>query len=261
MPDPVQVLAERVRNQETMEALSPELVIAQYLLLPGLRAFWPMSSVSWLGVDQARDFSGGGLHLTNNNSADFGYDGLAPYVDFDGVNQYLSRADGGAGNWADIVGTETYIVAAQRGLTTGGWWYFDSVAATPRLVSKNDGIAAATSSYLLYGGGTANFAVYSGANTYAVTGSALTTGTWYYIVGRYVPSIERAIFVNNVVATNNAPATPANINDSAAPVEIGATAGTRNLSGKASLVFLCAAALSDEIILALFQQSRGLFGV
>lgn len=97
-------------------------VISQFLALPVLRGFWPMSAVSHTAADQARDISGNGNHLTNNNVSTFGYEStsLIPQVSFNGTTQYLSRADAGGGDWADIIGTETYVGAAKRGLTSGG---------------------------------------------------------------------------------------------------------------------------------------------
>ena len=97
--------------------------VSNHLALPGLRAFWPMSSVDQTAAARARDLSGIGNHLADNNTCDFAYSGLYPYVSFDGVNQYLNKADGGAGAWADIIGTEAYIAVPQQGLSMGGWFY------------------------------------------------------------------------------------------------------------------------------------------
>lgn len=96
---------------------------------PGLRAAWPMSVVDYQRPE-CTDISGNGYDLQSANALGdvlFGHDptpGIAPVAVFSGAaNSYLTRADGGAGNWADITGAEAYIIAAQQGLTMGGWFW------------------------------------------------------------------------------------------------------------------------------------------
>lgn len=241
--------------------------IAYLLALPALRACWPMSSVDYAVASRARDVSGQGYHLTDNNTPLFNYDELAPYAEFDGVNQYLSRVDGGAANWADILGTETYIAAAARGLTLGGWFYIDqTTGADQGFITKVAGGAINTRSYALrYVNATqcANIAVIDAANALFQidSGSTMSFAAWHYVVGRFDPSTELAIFLDNE-KTTNVVAIPAAIIDSTAAVAIGANAiPSVYLDGRASLCFLCAAMLSDEIIMTLFEQTRALFGV
>lgn len=235
--------------------------VSSILALPALRAFWPMSSVDYTVASRTRDIAGGGYHLSDNNTPVFGYDQLAPHVEFDGVNQYLSRADGGAANWADITGIEAYVAAAQRGLTLGGWFYFDVLGTTATLLSKWG--AGGQQSYLLQrqAANTARFAVHSGA-VFASSGVIpVVTSTWYFMVGRFIPSTEVNIFVND----NASPVVagiPAALADSTIGFSVGARAVPSDyLDGRASLCFLCAAALSDSIISALFHQTRKLYNV
>ena len=97
---------------------------------PGLRASWPMSVVDYQ-APECTDISGHGYDLRANGglgTVDFGVDpnaGIAPVAYCaGGAGQWLERLDGGAGNWADITGNELYILAADRGLTIGGWvWW------------------------------------------------------------------------------------------------------------------------------------------
>ncbi len=238
---------------------------ASILALPALRAFWPLSSVDYTTADRARDIAGAGYHLTDNNTVTFGYDQLAPYAALDGINQYLSKADGGAANWADIIGTESYIVAAQRGLTLGGWFYFDNAAgANEHLLGKVNVTVGNQRSYRLIrlGTGFVRFEM-------SVDGTAITTapiagpgaGVWCFFAGRFDPSTEVKVWYNDVTATNVA-AIPATIFDSIAQFTIGARDGpSQFLDGRASLCWLCAAALSDSLITALFQQTRKLYNV
>jgi hypothetical protein len=259
----------RLDTQELPEKSSD--LISPFLALPALRAFWPMSAVDYTNP-QARDISGGGYHLTNNNTATFGYDPnrvLVPCAFFDGVNQYLSRADGGAANWADIVGTETYIentAVTARGLTLGGWFLADTLTAAMFVMSKSPGSVIATHAYSIqWRGDVANdpflFRISDGVAFTTATSTVVTqTDSWYFAVGRFRPSTNVDVFVNGT--QDNAGAAPAAIIDAAAAFTIGAHAVPGNyLDGRASLCFLCAAALDDATIDSVFNQTRGAFGV
>lgn len=245
--------------------------ISIYLALPALRGFWPMSAVDYTAVTRVSDMSGKSTNpLQSNNTPLFGYDSLAPYVEFDGINQYLSRADLGAANWADVTGTEAYIVAAQRGLTLGGWFRFNAAAGANQemLMAKDAGGAAGTYSYRLRrnnaaGGGRIVFFVASGGALTNVGNVTLVPSatTWYFIVGRFEPSTALTVFVNDT-SDQNLVAIPAAIDDSTAAFTIGARAvPDQYFPGRASMCFLCAAQLSDAIILSLYEQTRALYGV
>jgi hypothetical protein len=271
----------QVRNAEMVRLLSSDLQLryepnfawkstcSAYLALPVLRAFWPMSSVDYTTADRANDLSGQGYHLTDNNTVEFGYDSLVPYVDFFATNsEYLSRADGGAANWADITGTETYVESAYRGLTFGGWFYFDGAAGASReyVIAKSAG--APQRGYYIRrdtagGGGDLELAVSvdGTAETFVLTNVTAAVTTWMFLVGRFDPSVELALFVDSTKYTNVA-AIPASLVDNTTSFTIGAS-GVPSLymDGRASMCFLCAAFLSDAIILSLFHQTRAMFGV
>ena len=69
------------------------------------------------------------------------------------------------------------------------------------------------------------------------------------------------IFVNSTKDSVVA-AVPASLFNSNADLQMGAfTAGTSLLTGSVSLMFLCAAALTDTIIKSLYNHSRALFGI
>lgn len=233
-------------------------VISQYLALPALRGFWPMSSANEGG--NALDLSGQGRTLTYTGNPTYNFTGLAPYIDLDGVGDYLTRADEAG---LDVLGNEAYVGAP--GLTVGGWFRFDRENAQEGLICKSDGTAANRNWDLLFrgdaAGDPAQFAVSNGANSYTATGTTdLTTATWYFIVGRYVPSTSVDLWVDAAKSSTVA-GIPATANNSNAAFQIGARNGLITLDGRASLCFLCAAALSDSIITALYQHSRVLFGV
>ncbi|GAG12488.1 unnamed protein product, partial [marine sediment metagenome] len=63
--------SERLRDLETAET-APD-IISSYLALPGLRGFWPMSSVGVIAgiFGEAIDLQGLGNHLTRNGDPEF----------------------------------------------------------------------------------------------------------------------------------------------------------------------------------------------
>ena len=262
------------RDTSWMKTSDSQQRLASILLsVPQFRAGWTMAQVDYAAATQANAL-GTGYPLANNNVATFGADGSAPYCEFDGTNQYLSRADGGAANWADVIGTETYVPAAQQGLTFGGWFYFDRLTNQEFLIGKSTAAAAATSSYWLefrgdQAGDPFDLNISNGA---AITTIRLTratapvAGEWYYVVGRFDPSTELKIYVGNggpLETAANLAAIPAALNDSAADFTIASLSagGGRWLDGKASCCFLCAGALPDTWITCIYSQFRSIFQV
>jgi len=240
--------------------LSPDLV-SPFLALPGLRGFWPMSSFNEAG--NAYDMSEQGRTLTYNGNPTYNYDGVAPYIDLDGTGDFLTRGDEAG---LDILGTETYVAAAVRGLTLGCWAYFNNVAvAAECIMTKGDGLVAATAYWLDRGAlGNARFIISDGAAFQIAGGAiALQQDTWYFLVGRFEPSTEAAIFVNSVQVGSDVAGIPAVLLNVGANFDIGSyNNGTGLLmTGRVSLAFLCTSLLSEAIISSLFQQTRAAFRV
>lgn len=241
--------------------------ISSIQMLTGLRGLYPMASVLGGGsAGDAPDLSGNGLPLSRNGNPTYNYDGLVPYISFDGTGDYLDHTDTGANDPFDILGTEAYIAGAVRGLTFGGWFRTTDVtpAADSALISK--WLAAGNQqSYeiILRTTGVLRGAV-------SVDGTASTTidstqtisdDTWFNVVLRFDPSTELSIFVNGVSDPNVA-AIPASIFDSTADFVIGGLSGGLSLfTGDASLSWICAAMLSEEQIVGAFEQEKKLFGL
>ena len=233
--------------------------IAPFLALPGLRGFWPMSAFD--ASANVFDQSGNVRTMAAAGTPRFGYDGLAPYAEFDGSGDYLTRADETA---LDVTGGESYVVTP--GLTLGGWFYFDNAAsANEGLITK--WLASANLSYMLCrtSGGVGAIQVTSdGTSGTQVTSAAsvlCTVAGWNFIAGRVVPSTTLDLWQNGTQYTNST-SIPAAIHAGSANFVIGGwSGGTGLLTGRASLCFLCAAALSDDIVSALYQRTRPLFGV
>ncbi len=247
------------RAQSEMQALAVQSpvgragAVGHYLLLPELRGLWAMSSVNESG--NVLELSGQGRTLTNNNAAPRGIDadGIVPYVNLNGSNQYLSRADEAG---LDVTGA----------LTLGAWFYVDTLA-TGGLIGKWNSNTG-NRGYLIYvldATGVLRAAVSAdGAAAVTVDSAAIGAATWKFVAMRFTPSAELALFVN-ADKTSNTTAIPAALFNSNSPFAVGMftdAAGTaRYLDGRAALAFMCAAALSDTVIDHLFRTSRGLFGV
>lgn len=264
MPDPyalvlgqsarkISELDRHLREQEVIEnGYSMGDVIGTIWGFPGLRAFWPFSSRN--ESFQAIDGAGQGRTLALGGTVFYGtHNNILPYVNFTGGGaSYLYRADEAG---LDIT----------TDLTVGAWVRYAALGSTG-VIAKHDGATAAGSAYLLdYGVTAANrpgFQVASGASFYPVSGSAaLATGTWHFLSGRYTPSTEVALFVNNTKFTFTT-AIPASLNNSGAQFEVGGINGAFFLhNGDIAIPFLCAASLPDVLINRYFNISRTLFGV
>jgi hypothetical protein len=243
--------------------------VSATLGMPGLVAVWPMSVVRRdSATDRARDVGGGAYHLTDNNGVQFGYAGssLIPVAEFPGTNEYLSRVDGGAADWADITGTETHVRTVQRGLTIGGWFYLEDVTTDACLMGKWDGAGVDQRSYMLWlDGATSNLQFFvSSAGTAvsvaSVTGAVAVINNWHYVVGSFDNTGNTIdIRVNSATAS----AAYANtIFDSDSSFTIGATDSPGSyLDALVTLCFLSQCAASSSQTLNHFQQTRVMFGV
>lgn len=242
---------ERALRDQSMRhtsGYSPGDAIATALAFPELRAFWAFSSINEAGA--AIDLSGQGRTLTNNGGA--GRSATAsgvPYAGFNGSSQYFSRADEAG---LDITG----------GLTIGGWFYPGTLDASVRgLIVKWTAAGDQRSYQLYYNNAATSFGVSSdgSAGTIATAnGTAMAVGTWNFVMGRFFPSTNVAVIVNDVLTANET-SIPASIHSSSAPFEIGRQAAY--FGGFAALCFVCASTLPLAIMHYYFRITRGLFGV
>lgn len=209
----------------------------------------------------AYEISGQNRTLTYNGNPTYNFTGLVPYVEFDGAGDYLSRADEAG---LDILGTESYVAGGARGLTIGGWFFFDGTLRNDILIGKYTN--ASGGGYVIQKiatGDVIQFHISDGASLFSsAASSAVSASTWYWVVGRFTPSTELTVFLNQKDFPNTT-GIPAAIGNNSDVFEIsGANNGSLQLlDGRASLCFLCAAALSDAIVSSLFNATRGLFRV
>lgn len=242
--------ARRLRVLETQgtDILTPSL---SPLYMPQLRGFWPLSSVDENG--NAYDLSGQARTLTNNSALAYGVDVLALYAVFDGVADYLSRADEAG-------------LSASGSLTVFGWFYNDAIGSQEAYMGKwttagdqrEYRLRKRADDLVVFEISTAGTAI-----TIVSVGSSPTTleaTTWYFLAGRFDSGSSVDVFINDEY-TSTATAATATFSGTS-PFEIGSTDGGAFFStGRGALFGLCAAALSDTQLAAIYNNSRALFGV
>lgn len=253
-------LSQQRQRLDILDALEfPLDLTLPFLNLPGLRGLWAAGGTGSGGG--MFDRSGAGLTLTYNGNPTQNIDnGYTPYWDYDGTGDFHSRADEAA---FDILGTEAFMAAAVRGLTMGLWVYSTVAGANQGLVSKWTTTGNQRSYRLVKtSADLADFSVSgSGTNEFAVTSAAtLSPNEWHFLVGRYTPSTELALWMDGVKAVNTT-AIPAAIFNSTTAFEIARYNGATLLTGRVALAFLCGAALSDNLCQALWYRSRAVFWV
>ena len=223
-----------------------------FIHLPALRAYWPMSIVRSTGA--AEDHAGTSVGLLRQGGPLYGYDGNA-YIELGISNGYMATASSAL----NITGTEAWIASSLRGLTIGGWFWVDDATVDPGgLISKfgpspQYGFSLTWTEvnqprFMISGNGT---------TVVLVEYSVRLVSTWYFIVGRFTPSTEVAIFVNDDKVINTT-TTPASINVSTQNFEVGRyfNNNANIVEGRARDVFVCTAALSDETLSSLYQATR-----
>ena len=230
-----------------------------YQALPALLGFWPMSAQTtdcqtWRETDIANRFD-----LTPPVGAPHGYDDLIPYVSFDGSTQYLYYVDSCQ---FSIAGTESVVEAKSRGLTLGCWVKPSAIAGVQSLIAKWL-VAGNQQSYMLKliatGAPQLDISV-DGTAVASSTSTALAVADdWWFIAGRFIPATSITVWCNGTQTV--AATAAASIFNSNAHLNVGASEnGTLEFyGGLMSMAWICAAALSDSIITAIWQQTRAMF--
>ena len=268
-------MAIQKRNDEMVNLLSADFqkryesafawrtACSMYQALTGLRGFWPMSALASGG--NAYDLSGNNRTLTYNGNPVYDFDGLAPYIRFDGTGDYLSRNDEAG---LSITGAETYLAAGHRGLTLGGWFRPEDDTNAQMLIDKF--YTAGQYGYTLQArGDVANdlvtFSISDDGTNFTTCNSSVgyTTNIWNFVAGRFNDSdtgAELAVWLNDTMTTQAS--ARASIFDGTDNFAIGGHAnGTNLFTGRASMCFLCAAPLADATIWAIYQLTRALFRI
>lgn len=229
--------------------------------IPGLVGLWSMANVD-SSNGNVPDMGFSSLDLTNNGVSIFNvYNNLIPYIEFNGLNQSLSI---GSTPVLNITGTEAHNAASIQGLTTGGWYRFNSLSGNATLTGKWEDLATNNRSWILQRiSGTMRALISTDGASFVLTPSiSVSTGIWYFITMRFAPNSFLRIDINDTHQENTT-AIPASIFQSNAPFSIGVrnTGILEHFDGDAAYQFLSANVLSNAYINALFQQSRILFNV
>ena len=234
------------RLYKPIKAIADTLVASQkdiFVRLPGLVAYWPMG-IRFAG--NAVEHGGAGFNLAQTGVCPTGYDGNSFAHIGNGTNFFWSSSSQLA-----VSGTETWISSSIRGLTLGGWFMADSTPTTNSGLITKDKDAPERGYGLLYTSSdeVQFFASGTGAATVLATSAEVGTGSWRFMVGRFIPSTEVAVFVDGDKVVNST-AIPAAVNGSAQDFEVGRYFNDNNriVHGKSRDVFICASSLSDALI-------------
>jgi len=234
------------RLYQPIKAIADVLTASQedvFVRLPGLVAYWPMGIR--LNGDVV-EHSGTGLDLAQTGVCPTGYDGNSFAHLGDGTN-YLDVET----SLLAITGLETWINSSLRGLTIGGWFMIDGTPAIDGGLISKEGIVGNAGYALVWRTSNApTFTVSStGSDAFTATGPVSTQAQWHFLAGRFTPSTEVAVFQDGNKAVNTA-SIPASLNASTQNLEVGRRSNNNAsiIHGKARDTFVCAVALSDELI-------------
>jgi hypothetical protein len=259
------------RNDFYDPAFMVPIAISYIMSFQALRGLWPPSShyhdgssgyLQNLAVTQAA-----GAHLTQSGTSQLGLEGGAiPRIIFSGSSQWALSSD--AAMW-DIIGTEGYVVGAQQGLTIGAWVNYDNAASAHEYaLSKRQGAVQISYALRRTDTGYGLFEI-SNTGTAAVTvdssSDTIADSVWTFLAGRYTPSTELKLWVNDTIYTNTT-SIPASIFSSSADLfmagrDDAATPGQFLMDGSMSMVWICASAVPDRAVYTLFEISRHIYGV
>jgi len=241
---------------------------------PMLRGFWPTSGQSWDGSTlRYSDYSANGFHMlasgtvNSQSSLEEAYEHYVPHVHMNGFsNSYLYYPDN---SQFDILGNESFVASAQRGLTWGLWWHSDIIPIAGMGLFGKYWTSASNRSFLLYlnaaspyppvglvsGTGITNLQVAPVAGT-----GDLTVDRWSLTVIRFDPSTSLKMFHNGHWSSNTT-SIPATIFNGIARLEVGSyNNGASRFDGGVSMPFICASAVHEKMIENLWEISREMFG-
>ncbi len=250
--------AERIRVASVRSGLGAWTRLQAWMTIkPMVRGFWVA----------ARDRSALGGHLTLAGNVDID---LSPYLFqhlvLDGSGDYAHVAD--TLSLYRILGTESYVDPALRGLTFGGWYRLDS-GATPASttyahLSKWDG-ASNKRSYTMYtDGGDAGALKWAISSTGTSTSQTFDTGVtpvineWYFAVAQFDPSADMYLWHNGTRYSVSTSVASIDSNDNR--VEVGAhNTGGSSFDGRVGPQFIAASYIPEEDIRQLYQIGKSIF--
>lgn len=251
----VKRLEEKMESQTrkpSVKAHKLGALVGAYLALPGMRGFWPLSSVD--ASNNPQDVSGQARHLTNNATATLSVeDDLIPAVNLNGSTQYLSRA---SESGLTITGALTAMAWVKfNALGTPGVTNRPVMGKSPSTYSWWFGVAADVSggmTFQISNTGTAVIAL-------STPSGVIELGKWYFLAMRYTPSAELKGWVMDTEYTLTS-GIPASIASNTGALEIGRVLGNQYLNGAVCLPWLGGVNVPDKAIARIIDAGRGLFG-
>ncbi len=215
-----------------------------FVELPGLLAYFPSGIRDTAG--NVVNHAGGAGQLEEVGACPVGYDGDA-YIQ----NSATSYLDSVGGSAFEVTGLETYIEASIRGLTVGGWVNLTTLPSSNGGIFGRDG-GAVDRGYGLFStsaGVISFFVSLTGAVTVSAVGGTIGTDAWHFVVGRFTPSTEVAVFVDGEKDVN-VTGVPASINIPTPDFQVGRffDADSTRLHFKWRDLFICAATLDDVLL-------------
>ncbi len=222
-----------------------------FVRLPGLIGYFPLGITTPV-TGKAVNHAGGDVDLAETGTCPIGYDGNS-YRKLGGGVNYL-----GAAGYV-TTGLETYIGSGLRGLTVGGWFSLSGSPSNSGGMISKDGVAGQRA-FGLYtaSDNSARFWVSpNGTDWVQAVGDTVSLGDWEFIVGRFTPSTEVAVFVSGEKDVN-VTSVPASVPSSTQDFELGRYANNNSFTynGRARDVFVCQAVLSDTLLEELMVSSR-----
>jgi hypothetical protein len=183
-----------------------------------------------------------------------GTSGLITYLDF-------VRANG-----CFLVRTTEEGLEITDALTLGGWFWFDTQSTGNLTGLMGKWMEAGNQrayvlrkldsdklSFDISIDGSVETTINDGGANYAIS-------HWFFIVGRFTPSTELALFVNGTWYSEDT-SIPASIHNSTNDFYVGRYNGTNYLDGRMCHMFLSAYAIPDVFIEANYAHTKALFGV
>jgi len=226
------------------------------LQLPGIRGMWGNKSAA----NDAADFTRFNTTFSNSLNA-LGVMLSSNWPGISYIYAYTSNCDA----WVDLSDqTHLAITTAQ---TIGGWFYLlaPNTAQALMIWHNVDEVFPENNApvYLWLTGGAAQFGIYKIPTEYEATSGPVAANAWHFIVGRFTPSTEVAIFLDSIKASNTS-GIPASCNDSAGPyMELDVLQAAVAYGDTATYLaqcWVCAYAVPDAMLNWLYAIQAPLYG-
>lgn len=213
-----------------------------------LIAYWKLEEASGTRLDELNGCGGSGCDLTDNNTVTQATGKLGNAAQFTNANlEYLDRADHADLSTGDIDFTLT------------AWVYLDSVSAGRTIASKTSTGAAGEYTLNYFNSPSQfQFSIYNGTTNVTVgSGSAPSTGTWYFVVAWH----DAAANTINIQINNGTPASTSDltISDTTQAFRIGRNGtGTGYMDGRIDAVGFWKKVLSADERTCLYSGGAGM---